>query len=218
MITENLLRIQRTIPQGVTLVAVSKFQPVEDILEAYQAGQRVFGESRPQEMAAKFKALPEDIQWHMIGHLQTNKVKMIAPFVSLIHSVDSIKLAEAIDAQAEKNERMIDVLLQLHIAREETKFGWDAGELEHFLQQNTLQELKHIRIRGLMGMATFTPDMHMVEGEFSSLRKSFDLIKQKYLPEMDTLSMGMSGDYLQAIAHGSTMVRIGSDIFGVRNY
>lgn len=218
MITENLLRIQRTIPKGVTLVAVSKFQPIEAIREAYQAGQRVFGESRPQEMAAKSQALPEDIQWHMIGHLQTNKVKMIASFVSLIHSVDSLKLAEAIDVQGLKNDRVIDVLLQLHIAREETKFGWDVGELEHFLQQNILQDLHHIRIRGLMGMATFTSDMHQVEQEFESLRTSFELIKQKYLPQMDTLSMGMSGDYLQAIAHGSTMVRIGSDIFGVRNY
>lgn len=218
MISENLSRIRKTIPEGVTLVAVSKFHPAEAVREAYEAGQRVFGESRPQEMAAKYKALPEDIQWHMIGHLQTNKVKMIAPFVSLIHSVDSQKLAEVIDTQAKKYNRIIDVLLQVHIAREETKFGWNASELEYFLQNGGLSEMTHIRVRGLMGMATFTSNREQVEQEFEELSRTFDTLKEKYLPEMDTLSMGMSGDYLLAIQHGSNMIRIGSDIFGERAY
>lgn len=218
MIADNLAAIRRSLPDQVTLVAVSKFQPLEALEQAYQAGQRIFGESRPQEMVAKYEALPKDIQWHMIGHLQTNKVKYIAPFVSLIHSVDSLKLAETIDQQGAKNGRIIDVLLQVHIAREETKFGWDAGELECFLRNGELLKMKHIRIAGLMGMASFTDNMEQVAHEFHSLRNLFITLKEQYLPQMGVLSMGMSGDYRLAIEYGSTMVRIGSDIFGSRGF
>lgn len=217
-IADNLARIRETLPTGVTLVAVSKFHPAEILKEAYDAGQRIFGESRPQEMTAKYRVLPEDIEWHMIGHLQTNKVKYIAPFVSLIHSVDSLKLAETIDREAAKAGRVIDVLLQLHIAQEETKFGWNAGELEHFLQNGELAKLEHIRIRGLMGMASLTNDRQQVRKEFRALHHIFLTFREKYLPQMDVLSMGMSGDYPLAIEEDATMVRIGSSIFGARQY
>lgn len=217
-IADNLDRIRRTLPEGVTLVAVSKFHPTEVLKEAYDAGQRVFGESRPQELVAKYNELPKDIEWHMIGHLQTNKVKYIAPFVSLIHSVDSIKLAETIDKEAIKAGRVIDVLLQLHIAQEETKFGWDAAELEHFLQNGSFASLKNVRIRGLMGMASLTDDEAQVRREFDGLHNVFITLKGKYLPQMDVLSMGMSGDYPLAVEEGTTMVRIGSSIFGAREY
>ncbi|SUE34324.1 YggS family pyridoxal phosphate-dependent enzyme [Rikenella microfusus] len=217
-IADNLARIRETLPAGVTLVAVSKFHPAEALMEAYGAGQRVFGESRPQELAAKYRELPKDIEWHMIGHLQTNKIKYIAPFVSLIHSVDSLKLAEAIDKEAAKAGRVLDVLLQLHVAQEETKFGWDAAELEHFLQEKILMRLEHIRVRGLMGMASLTDDMSQVRDEFRTLRHAFEAFREKYLPEMDILSMGMSGDYPLAVEEGATMVRIGSSIFGARAY
>lgn len=217
-IADNLARIRQTLPEEVTLVAVSKFHPVEMIREAYEAGQRIFGESRPQEMVAKWKVMPDDIQWHMIGHLQTNKIKYIAPFVAMIHSVDSWHLAEAIDREAAKVERTLDVLLQLHIAQEETKFGWDAVELERFLREGTLQGLSHIRIRGLMGMASLTDDTEQVRGEFRRLHETFVRFRDQFLPEMDTLSMGMSGDYPLALEQGSTLVRIGSSIFGERQY
>lgn len=217
-IADNLTRIRESLPEQVTLVAVSKFHPVEILREAYQAGQRIFGESRPQELTAKYQELPKDIEWHMIGHLQTNKVKYIAPFVALIHSVDSMKLAQTIDKEAAKVGRTIDVLLQLHIAQEETKFGWDAAELEHFLQNGELTALEHIRIRGLMGMASLTDDMEQVRNEFRTLHNDFVTFRGKYLPAMDVLSMGMSGDYPLAIEEGATMVRIGSSIFGAREY
>lgn len=217
-IADNLVRIRETLPVGVELVAVSKFHPAEALMEAYGAGQHIFGESRPQELAAKYRELPKDIEWHMIGHLQTNKVKYIVPFVSLIHSVDSLKLAETIDKEAAKAGRVIDVLLQLHIAQEETKFGWDAVELEQFLQKKTLIRLEHIRVRGLMGMASLTDDMSQVRDEFRTLRCAFEAFREKYLPGMDILSMGMSGDYPLAIEEGATMVRIGSSIFGAREY
>lgn len=217
-VADNLARIRASLPEGVTLVAVSKFHPAEALQEAYDAGHRIFGESRPQEMAAKYRELPKDIEWHMIGHLQTNKVKYLAPFVSLIHSVDSLKLAETIDKEAARAGRVIDVLLQLHIAQEETKFGWNAAELEHFLQNGELSALKHIRIRGLMGMASLTDDKVQVSGEFRTLHNVFITFREKYLPHMDVLSMGMSGDYPLAIAEGATMVRIGSSIFGARQY
>lgn len=217
-VADNLARIRASLPEGVTLVAVSKFHPAEALLAAYDAGQRVFGESRPQEMAAKYRELPKDIEWHMIGHLQTNKVKYLVPFVSLIHSVDSLRLAETIDKEAAKAGRVIDVLLQLHVAQEETKFGWDAAELEHFLQNGELSALQHIRIRGLMGMASLTDDAAQVSGEFRTLHDVFITFREKYLPQMNVLSMGMSGDYPLAIAEGATMVRIGSSIFGARQY
>ncbi len=217
-IADNLARIRQSLPDGVTLVAVSKFHPAEALREAYEAGQRVFGESRPQEMTAKCRILPEDIEWHMIGHLQTNKVKYIASFVSLIHSVDSWRLAETIDREAAKAGRTIDVLLQLHIAQEETKFGWDAAELEHFLQDGRLAGLEHVCIRGLMGMASLTDNMSQVRDEFRTLHRDFVRFREKYLPHMDVLSMGMSGDYPLAVEEGATMVRIGSSIFGMREY
>lgn len=215
-VADNLADIRATLPERVTLVAVSKFHPVEVLREAYDAGQRVFGESRPQELTEKYNVLPKDIEWHMIGHLQTNKVKYIVPFVSLIHSVDSIKLAEVIDREAAKCGRTVDVLLQLHIAQEETKFGWDADELEHFLQNESLTALKNVRIRGVMGMASLTDNQRQVGREFEGLHDVFLTLKGKYLPEMDVLSMGMSGDYPLAIEHGATMVRVGSSIFGTR--
>lgn len=217
-VADNLAHIRATLPSGVTLVAVSKFHPAEVLMEAYKAGQRIFGESRPQELTAKYKELPKDIEWHMIGHLQTNKVKYIAPFVSLIHSVDTMKLAETIDKEAEKCGRTVDVLLQVHIAQEEAKFGWDAGELEHFLQNGSLNALEHIRVRGLMGMASLTEDAAQVKSEFAGLHNVFITFKEKYLPEMDVLSMGMSGDYPLAIEEGATTVRVGSSIFGARQY
>lgn len=217
-IADNLAEVWKRLPEGVTLVAVSKFHPAEALREAYDAGQRVFGESRPQELVAKHGVLPKDIEWHMIGHLQTNKVKYIAPFVSLIHSVDSMKLMEVIDREAGKCGRTVDVLLQLHIAQEETKFGWDAAELEHFLQNDSFTNLKNVRIRGVMGMASLTDDMTQVKREFAGLHNVFITLKGKYLPQMDVLSMGMSGDYLLAIGEGATMVRIGSTIFGSREY
>ena len=217
-VADNLAHIRAALPAGVTLVAVSKFHPAEVLMEAYDAGQRIFGESRPQELTIKYKELPKDIEWHMIGHLQTNKVKYIAPFVSLIHSVDTMKLAETIDKEAEKCGRTVDVLLQVHIAQEEAKFGWDAGELEHFLQNGELTALKNIRIRGVMGMASLTDDTAQVRREFAGLHHVFVTFKEKYLPEMDVLSMGMSGDYPLAIEEGATMVRVGSSIFGARQY
>ncbi|WP_297829973.1 YggS family pyridoxal phosphate-dependent enzyme [uncultured Rikenella sp.] len=215
-IAENLAHIRAALPETVTLVAVSKFHPAEAVREAYDAGQRIFGESRPQEMVAKYETLPRDIEWHMIGHLQTNKVKYIVPFVSLIHSVDSWRLAEAIDREAAKAGRVIDVLLEVHIAREETKFGWDASELEHFLQDGSLTGLRNIRIRGLMGMASLTEDAAQVKREFARLHSVFTSFKERYLPQIDTLSMGMSGDYPTAIREGATMIRVGSSIFGDR--
>lgn len=215
-IAENLARIRAALPETVTLVAVSKFHPAEALREAYAAGQRIFGESRPQEMVAKYETLPRDIEWHMIGHLQTNKVKYIVPFVSLIHSVDSWRLAETIDREAAKAGRVVDVLLELHIAREETKFGWDVPELEHFLQDGSLTGLRNIRIRGLMGMASLTEDEEQVRREFAELHAIFEDFRKKYLPQIDTLSMGMSGDYPAAIEEGATMIRVGSSIFGAR--
>lgn len=215
-IAENLAHIRAALPETVTLVAVSKFHPAEAVREAYDAGQRIFGESRPQEMVAKYETLPRDIEWHMIGHLQTNKVKYIVPFVSLIHSVDSWRLAEAIDREAAKAGRVIDVLLEVHIAREETKFGWDASELEHFLQDGSLTGLRNIRIRGLMGMASLTEDAAQVKREFARLHSVFTSFKERYLPQIDTLLMGMSGDYPTAIREGATMIRVGSSIFGDR--
>jgi pyridoxal phosphate enzyme (YggS family) len=209
------------LPSGCTLIAVSKTQPIEKIQEAYDAGQRAFGENKAQEMSRKYEQLPRDIQWHMIGHLQTNKVKYIAPFVHLIHSVDSLKLLTEIDKQAKKNNRIIACLLQVHIAEEESKFGFSREELDELLKNDALQKLDHIRITGLMGMATFTENMAQVRKEFRSLNQLFTTIKTKPLPKqvmMQELSMGMSGDYHIAIEEGSTLIRIGTAIFGERNY
>jgi len=203
------------------LIAVSKTQPIEKIKEAYDAGQRLFGENKAQEMMAKHQALPQDIEWHMIGHLQTNKVKYIAPFVSLIHSMDSEKLLEEIDKQGKKAGRIIPCLLQVHIAKEETKFGFDPEEVVSFLSGSVIMELKNIEIKGLMGMATFTENKEAIRKEFQSLRKLFNDLKEHTLPKnarMEELSMGMSSDYKIAMEEGSTYVRIGTAIFGERNY
>lgn len=215
-IATNLLQIKSTLPTHVTLVAVSKTKPVSDLMEAYEAGQVIFGENKIQEMAEKWDQMPKDIQWHMIGHVQTNKVKFMAPFVSLIHGVDSLKLLQEINKQGKKNNRIIDCLLQIHIAEEETKFGLDEEELASLVSSNEIQELKNIRIVGLMGMATFTDNKEQVKKEFTHLKSIFDQFKINN-SQFTILSMGMSGDYQFAIECGSTMVRIGSSIFGGRN-
>ncbi len=216
-IQNNLRSIQATLPENVTLVAVSKTKPIPDLMEAYEAGQRIFGENKIQEMSEKWEAMPKDIQWHMIGHVQTNKVKYMAPFVSLIHGVDSLKLLQEINKQAQKNNRVIDCLLQVYIAEEESKFGLDEEELSEVLKQvqDDKNEMNHIRIVGLMGMATFTSNQTQVEKEFSRLKTIFDSIAI-HNSQFTILSMGMSGDYKLAIECGSTMVRIGSSIFGGR--
>lgn len=219
MIKENLQRIKDTIPSTVNLVAVSKTKPLPLLQEAYDTGQRHFGENRVQELAEKFEALPKDIHWHMIGHLQSKKVKYIAPFVHLIHGVDSLKLLEEINKQALKNERIIDCLLQFHIANEDTKFGFSFEEVVELLGSADFFQLKNVRIVGLMGMATFTDDTKIVRQEFATLANYFSLLKNnqfKFAPYFTEISMGMSGDYLIAIEEGSTMVRVGSSIFGGR--
>ena len=214
MIAQNLNKVLNTIPSDVTLVAVSKTKPNSDIMEAYEAGQRVFGENKVQDMAAKAEALPKNIQWHMIGHLQSNKVKYIASFVSLIHGIDSLKLLKEVNKRAAQNDRVIDCLLQIHIAQEETKFGLDESEAQAVI--STADELKNIRIVGLMGMATNTSDEAQVRKEFSRLKELSIQLPTAHCP-LPTVSMGMSGDYLLAIQEGSTMVRVGSAIFGSRN-
>lgn len=203
------------------LVAVSKTKPVGAIKQAYDAGQRLFGENKVQELVAKHPELPDDIEWHMIGHLQRNKVKYIAPFISLIHSVDSQRLLEAINKEARKNDRMIDVLLQVHIAREETKYGFDEDELFELIHDIDLPALTHIRIVGLMGMATNTDNIDVIRDEFQSLAQLFKSLQGQKTPDnvvLKELSMGMSGDYEVAIKEGSTLIRVGSAIFGERNY
>jgi pyridoxal phosphate enzyme (YggS family) len=217
-IKDNLLKIKSSLPENVTLVAVSKTKPVSDLMEAYNAGQRIFGENKIQEMTEKWEQMPKDIQWHMIGHIQTNKVKFMAPYVSLIHGVDSLKLLEEINKQALKNNRIIDCLLQIHIAEEETKFGLNEDELENLLASETFINLKNIKIVGLMGMATFTENQNQIKKEFEHLKSIFDTKKSLSIVncQLSILSMGMSGDYQLAIEYGSTMVRIGSSIFGGR--
>lgn len=221
-ITQNLDQLNKQLPDHVTLVAVSKTKPQEAILEAYQAGQRIFGENKVQEMTEKYEALPKDIQWHMIGHLQRNKVKYMASFVDLIHGVDSFRLLKEIDKQAKANDRVISCLLQIFIAEEDTKFGLNEVELDEILNSDDFKALKNIKIKGLMGMATFTDDQEKVKREFTHLKETFDAVKQKYttLEQLDLqiLSMGMSNDFEIAVACGSTMVRIGSTLFGSRNY
>ena len=217
-ITNNLLQIKSQLPNHVTLVAVSKTKPVADLMEAYNTGQRVFGENYVQELVEKHEALPKDIQWHFIGHLQSRKVKLIAPFVNLIHGVDSLKLLHEINKEAQKNNRVIDCLLQIFIAEEESKFGLDEKELTEILSSEEFKNLKNIRIIGLMGMATFTENHNQIKKEFQNLKTIFDKVSQLKTEncQMNTISMGMSGDYQLAIECGSTMVRIGSSIFGRR--
>lgn len=217
-IASNLNTIKASLPEHVTLVAVSKTKPVTDLMEAYEAGQRIFGENKIQEMTDKWEEMPKDIQWHMIGHVQTNKVKFMAPFVSLIHGVDSLKLLQEINKQALKNNRIIDCLLQIHIAEEETKFGLDEKELASLLASADFHNLKNIQILGLMGMATFTENQNQIKKEFTHLKSIFDSLQATKTVncKLNTVSMGMSGDYQLAIECGSTMVRIGSSIFGGR--
>ena len=217
-ITQKLLQIKATLPENVTLVAVSKTKPIPDLMEAYEAGQRIFGENKIQEMTDKWETMPKDIEWHMIGHVQTNKVKFMAEYVNLIHGVDSLKLLEEINKQAEKHNRIIDCLLQIHIAEEETKFGLDEKELNELLASTEFKILQNIRIVGLMGMATFTENQNQIKKEFIHLKSIFDDYKSLSIVncQLSILSMGMSGDYKLAIECGSTMVRIGSSIFGER--
>ena len=217
MIQENLQNIKATLPKNITLVAVSKTKPVEDLQEAYNAGQRIFGENRIQEMAEKYELLPKDIKWHMIGHLQSNKVKYMAHFVDLIHGVDKFSTLKEINKQAKKHDRVIHCLLQAKIAEEDSKFGLSFDEIENILASEKLKDLVNIKIVGLMGMATFTDDKQQLHKEFSSLKNLFDKLKTDN-QNLKTLSMGMSGDYLIAIENGSTMIRVGSSIFGKRNY
>ncbi len=220
-VAENLRKIKEQIPEYVTLVAVSKTKPDELILEAYQAGHLDFGENKVQDLVAKQERLPADIRWHMIGHLQSNKVKYMASFVHMLHGVDSLKLLSVVNKEAEKNGRVIDCLLQMHIAQEETKFGLSEEDLQFLLGSDAFREMKHVRIRGLMGMATYTENSDQIKEEFRHLKRIFDSVKNSQhsdLDSFDQLSCGMSGDYLLAIEEGSNLVRIGSLIFGARNY
>ncbi|MFW5892123.1 MAG: YggS family pyridoxal phosphate-dependent enzyme [Bacteroidota bacterium] len=220
-ISENFKEIKNNIPSHVKLVAVSKTKPNDHIMEVYNCGHKIFGESKAQELVPKHEELPKDIKWHMIGHLQSNKVKYIAPFVDCIHSIDSFKILKTINKEAKKNDRIIDGLLQMHIAEEETKFGLSLKEAEEILQSDAFQEMQNIRITGLMCMATFTKDEKQIRKEFKLLHHYFDFIKEKYFNEKDFFrerSMGMSNDYHIAIEEGSTMIRVGSIIFGKRNY
>lgn len=220
-IQENIHQVLSTLPEGVCLVAVSKFHPVEALQEAYNAGQRIFGESKVQELTAKYEQLPADIEWHFIGHLQTNKVKYIAPFVSLIHGVDTYKLLCEINRQGQRVGRIIPCLLQLHVAQEETKFGFTPEECLQMLSEGEWRTLPYVSIRGLMGMASNTDDTAQVSREFATLSSVFTQIKTQFFAdrkEFSQLSMGMSDDYPLAIEQGSTLVRVGSRIFGERNY
>lgn len=220
-IAENIDQIKAGLPAHVQLVAVSKTKPNDLIMEAYHHGQRIFGENKVQEMAAKYESLPKDIEWHFIGHLQTNKIKYIAPFVHLIHGVDSFKLLKSIDSEAKKAGRMISCLLQFHIAEEETKYGLSIEEALEMLDSEAYKNLQNIRLCGVMGMATYTEDENKIRKEFAHLKACFDQLKSRYFAHdnlFKEISMGMSGDYSIAIEEGSTMIRIGSNIFGERNY
>lgn len=216
-IRERLLELKSSLPEQVTLVAVSKTKPVADLMQAYDCGQRVFGENKVQEMAEKYHQMPKDIQWHMIGHLQRNKVKYMAEFVDLIHGVDRLKLLTEINRQAKKHNRTINCLLQIKIATEDTKFGLKKEDAIALLESEVFQDLQHIHISGVMGMASFTNDSDQIKTEFENLKTTFDILKKVH-PGMKIISMGMSGDYQLAISCGSTMIRVGSHIFGARHY
>lgn len=219
-IANNILKLKKELSSSVKLIAVSKTRPVEDILTAYEAGHKVFGENRVQELLSKKDHLPSDIEWHLIGHLQSNKVKLIVPFVSMIHSVDSFRLLSVIDAEAAKIGRIVNCLLQIHIGIEETKFGFSMNEIDEMIVSEDFRRIKSVHICGVMGMATFTDDDGQVRNEFSLLAKYFNNLKSRYfneVPYFSEISMGMSGDYKIAVQQGSTMVRIGSSIFGERS-
>ena len=219
-IKNNIEKFTQTLPAGCRLIAVSKTQPIEKIQEAYAAGQRLFGENKAQELTSKFESLPKDFEWHMIGHLQSNKVKYIVPFVNLIHSIDSLKLLAEVDKQAKKIGRVVDCLLQVHIAAEDTKYGFSESEIFETFQAEQFKSLTHIRIMGLMGMATLTENQAQIRNEFKSLKTLFNKIKTMSVPSvtMKELSMGMSSDYKIAIEEGSTLIRVGTAIFGARAY
>ena len=220
VIAFNIISLKKELPEGVKLVAVSKTKPVSDIFEAYNAGQRIFGENRVQELLSKKYLLPYDIEWHLIGHLQSNKVKYIVPFISMIHSVDSFKLLKVINSESEKINRITDCLLQFHIASEETKFGFDMDEVVTMISSPEFSQMNSVRICGIMGMATFTDNESQIRNEFRYLSGSFNELKRRFFPDSDSfrdVSMGMSGDYKLAIEEGSTIIRLGSIIFGGRN-
>ena len=217
-IENNLVDIKKELAEGVTLVAVSKTRSVEEIKKAYDLGQKDFGENRVQELCSKVEQLPKDIRWHQIGHLQSNKVKFIAPFVHLIHSIENFKLLKEVNKRARENDRTIKVLLQFHIATEESKFGFDIDEVMNYISSGAMEDLKHIAVKGVMGMATFTDDQEQIKSEFKELKQIFKKLSSSFDKEFDTMSMGMSGDYKLAINEGSTMVRVGSKIFGARSY
>ena len=220
-IVDNFKHINAGLKEGVKLVAVSKTKPNEDILEAYEAGCRIFGENKVQELTSKYEELPKDIEWHFIGHLQSNKVKYIAPFIGLIHGVDSLKLLKVLNKEGRKNDRVISCLLQFHIAEEQTKFGLDYQEAADILTNPAFADLQFVEIRGVMGMATYTDDLNQVRKEFQTLKGFFNRLKEAYFQNQSSfteISMGMSGDYQLAIEEGSTMVRVGSKIFGERQY
>ncbi|WP_405251875.1 YggS family pyridoxal phosphate-dependent enzyme [Dokdonia sp. Asnod3-C12] len=213
-IAENILRFRENIPSHVTLVAVSKTKPVSDLMEAYETGQRIFGENKIQEMTDKWEEMPKDIEWHMIGHVQTNKVKFMAPYVSLIHAVDRLKLIKEVNKQAEANDRVIDILIQIKIAREDSKFGMNVQDAVKLFEENTLENYPHVNVVGLMGMATFTDNQDQIAAEFELLEGLF--LRFRESANLTILSSGMSGDYKLAIDKGSTMIRVGSSIFGAR--
>lgn len=220
-IAENIDIVKANLPANVKLVAVSKTKPANLLMEAYDYGQRSFGENKVQELVWKFEELPKDIEWHFIGHLQSNKAKYLVPFVHLIHGVDSFKLLKAIDSEAKKTDRIIHCLLQFHIAEEETKFGFSLSEAEEMLNSDDFLQLRNVKLSGVMGMATYTDDENQIRKEFAHLKTIFEMLKSNYFssePEFKEISMGMSGDYRIAVQEGSTMVRIGSTIFGERNY
>ncbi|EJW99092.1 pyridoxal phosphate enzyme, YggS family [gut metagenome] len=220
-IADNLKQVLAELPSGVRLVAVSKFHSNEAIEEAYHAGQRIFGESKVQEMTAKYESLPKDIEWHFIGHLQTNKIKYMIPYVSMIHGIDTYKLLAEVNKQAGKVGRIVNCLLQIHVAQEETKFGFSPEECREMLEGGEWKQLTHVRICGIMGMASNTEDTEQIKGEFRLLNNLFQEFKDTWFAESDAfkeLSMGMSHDYHEAISSGSTLVRVGSKIFGERNY
>lgn len=220
-VKENIRKLQDSLPKGVGLVAVSKFHPVELLREAYDAGQRIFGESRAQELLQKVEQMPDDVKWHFIGHLQTNKVRAIVPYVAMIHSIDSEKLLRVVDSEAERAGRVVDVLLQLHVAQEETKYGMTADECVAMVESGVLAELTHVRVCGVMGMATNTDDENEIRVEFRRIKQVFDLLHEGCLHDSDCfreISMGMSDDYQIAVEEGSTLVRVGHSIFGERQY
>lgn len=217
-VAERIEYINSRLPETTKLLAISKFHPAPLIMEAYEAGQRIFGESREQELSQKHAELPKDIEWHFIGHLQTNKVKYIAPYVAMIHSVDSIRLLEEIDRQAKRAGRVIECLLELHVAQEETKFGFSFNDVRQLYAEKTLERFANVRVRGVMGMASNTDNDLQVRREFASIASLYDEVKSKYDPTVDTLSMGMTHDWRIAVEEGSTMIRVGSFIFGEREY